>query len=162
MELAVIFQMMFVGAPSVYYGDEVGLTGGNDPDCRRCMVWEKEKQDQKLLHLYRKLIALRRRELCIKTGRYAVNLCERRLYGFVRFDDRHEIYTVINADDERKTVEVPVFYKKKHVDWESGWEYSVRKTGDRQYLNADIWNYRGWLQVDLNPMSAVIIISKEE
>src|SRR5699024_9267636 len=37
------------GVPCLYYGDEIGLTGGMDPDCRKCMVWEKEKQDQDLL-----------------------------------------------------------------------------------------------------------------
>src|SRR5699024_11323659 len=40
----------------------IGLTGGMDPDCRKCMVWEKEKQDQDLLKFTQDLIAVRRKE----------------------------------------------------------------------------------------------------
>jgi len=50
------------GVPCLYYGDEIGLTGGMDPDCRKCMAWEKEKQDQDLLKFTQDLIAVRRKE----------------------------------------------------------------------------------------------------
>lgn len=162
LKLAVIFQMTFVGAPSVYYGDEVGLTGANDPDCRRCMVWDHAKQDRELLQLYRELILLRRRKQCIKTGRYTVNLCEGRLYGFARFDEKQEVYTILNADDRPRMAEVPVFYKKKHIDWRSGREYLADPAGDRTYLNSDIRDYGGRIRIRMEPMSAVILLSKEE
>src|SRR5699024_191828 len=45
-----------------YYGDEIGMTGANDPDCRKCMVWEAEKQDRELHQFVKDLIALRRNE----------------------------------------------------------------------------------------------------
>ena len=35
-----LFQFTYVGAPMVYYGDEVGMWGANDPDCRKPMVWD--------------------------------------------------------------------------------------------------------------------------
>ena len=105
---------------------------------------------------------LRRQKQCIKTGEYAANLCEGRMYGFVRFDVKQEVYTIINADDRRKTADVPVFYRKKYIDWESGREYQVEPIGEQQYLNSDIWNYRGRIQINMEPMSAIILLSKEE
>ncbi|MBU5584002.1 alpha-glycosidase, partial [Enterococcus sp. S181_ASV_20] len=44
----------------LYYGDEVGLDGGIDPDCRKCMIWDPEKQDLQLFEFVKQLIALRR------------------------------------------------------------------------------------------------------
>ncbi|KPL78800.1 hypothetical protein ADN00_06130 [Ornatilinea apprima] len=53
-------QMLLPGVPMVYYGDEVGLRGANDPDCRRCMPWEPETWDQELYAHYKKMIQIRR------------------------------------------------------------------------------------------------------
>lgn len=66
--LAVALQILSKGCPMVYYGDEVGMTGGNDPDCRRGMLWKEELQDQKMLAHYKKLLALRKSEPCIVNG----------------------------------------------------------------------------------------------
>ena len=41
--LALLFQMTYPGIPMLYYGDEIGMQGGADPDCRRPMIWEEEK-----------------------------------------------------------------------------------------------------------------------
>jgi cyclomaltodextrinase / maltogenic alpha-amylase / neopullulanase len=58
--LAATFLLTYTGAPMLYYGDEIGMEGGADPDNRRPMVWEPEQQDQELLAHYRRLIALRK------------------------------------------------------------------------------------------------------
>lgn len=160
MRLAITFQMTFAGSPSVYYGDEIGMTGDNDPDCRRCMIWEKEKQDQELLELYKKLIHLRKQEQCIKTGKFAVNLCEGRLYGFVRYDEGKEIYIVINGDENEQTAEIPVFYKKQYMDWETGQEYMVETAERKECCNSDIYHYEGIIPIHMEPLSTIILISK--
>ncbi|GCF95588.1 alpha-glycosidase [Enterococcus florum] len=61
------FAFMFLqkGTPCLYYGTEVGLAGGPDPDCRRCMPWEK--QDEALKEFFKKLIALRKRYASLLT-----------------------------------------------------------------------------------------------
>ncbi|MCT2536991.1 alpha-glycosidase [Aquibacillus koreensis] len=59
-ELLYLFQLSFVGTPCIYYGDEIGMAGGQDPGCRACMVWEPENQDLKLFHFVQKLIKLRK------------------------------------------------------------------------------------------------------
>ncbi len=60
MKLLAALQLLLPGMPFIYYGDEVGLTGGRDPDCRRGMLWDEERQNRDLLHHYRNLIALRK------------------------------------------------------------------------------------------------------
>lgn len=68
MKLAALFQFTYMGTPCIYYGDEVGLDGGPDPDCRKCMEWRPEHQDQDLFDFYRKLIALRKELAPLRTG----------------------------------------------------------------------------------------------
>ena len=59
LRLAVAMQMTFPGSPAIFYGDEIGLSGPNDPGCRMAMQWDGEKQDRQLLNWYRQLISLR-------------------------------------------------------------------------------------------------------
>lgn len=67
--LAATIQILSHGCPMIYYGDEVGMTGGNDPDCRRGMVWREDKQDLEILAYYKKLLSLRKSEPCICSGK---------------------------------------------------------------------------------------------
>jgi glycosidase len=55
------FTLLFLlpGSPCIYYGTEIGMTGGADPQCRRPMVWDAAKQDRELQAFFRELIALR-------------------------------------------------------------------------------------------------------
>jgi len=60
-KLPYVFLFSFPGAPSLYYGGEVGLSGKHDPDNRRCMIWDKDKQDASLLTHVKTLIKLRKK-----------------------------------------------------------------------------------------------------
>ncbi len=70
LKLAVLFQMIFPGAPSVYYGDEVGVTGGDDPDNRATYPWPDlgGRPDQALRAEFKKLIAMRHRHAVLRRG----------------------------------------------------------------------------------------------
>ena len=59
-KMALAFTFMQHGSPCIYYGTEVGMTGANDPDCRRCMVWDKEEQDLAFYSFTKQLVALRK------------------------------------------------------------------------------------------------------
>ncbi|MGB7460118.1 MAG: alpha-amylase family glycosyl hydrolase, partial [Carnobacterium jeotgali] len=48
------------GSPCIYYGTEIGMDGFNDPDCRKCMIWDEEKQDSNMLSFTKELIAFRK------------------------------------------------------------------------------------------------------
>ncbi len=65
-KMAIIWQMTFPGTPSVYYGDEAGLTGGEDPLNRRPYPWGQENRE--LLHYYQEMIALRQHYDVLRTG----------------------------------------------------------------------------------------------
>ena len=67
--LAAAMQLLWPGSPMIYYGDEVGMTGGDDPDCRRGMLWDKTRQDSQTLAFYKKLLALRREEPALLWGK---------------------------------------------------------------------------------------------
>ncbi|AQP54602.1 alpha-glycosidase [Vagococcus penaei] len=56
------FTFMQQGSPCIYYGTEYGMTGGGDPDCRKCMVWNKEDQDENFYDFTKHLIRIRQSE----------------------------------------------------------------------------------------------------
>ncbi len=65
-KIAMILLFISAGSPSVYYGNEVGMTGENDPDNRRCMIWDTSKQDYKCYDFVHKLIMLREKHTAFK------------------------------------------------------------------------------------------------
>ncbi|WP_308636752.1 glycoside hydrolase family 13 protein [Paenibacillus silvisoli] len=67
MKLAALFQMTYPGTPCIYYGDEIGMAGAGDPDCRQCMVWDEEQQNGDLLKFYQTLIALRKQHASLRS-----------------------------------------------------------------------------------------------
>ncbi len=70
LKLAVFFQMIFPGAPTVFYGDEVGVTGGDDPFNRATYPWADEggKPDTALLAEFKRLIHLRQQHAVLRRG----------------------------------------------------------------------------------------------
>ena len=60
MKLAIAIQMLSPGSPFIYYGDEYGMDGGKDPDCRRGMLWDENRQDKDMYAWYRELIRVRK------------------------------------------------------------------------------------------------------
>ena len=67
MKLAALFQFTYPGAPCIYYGDEIGMSGGGDPDCRQCMVWDEAGQNSELFYFYQTLIELRKQHPSLRS-----------------------------------------------------------------------------------------------
>ncbi|MEW9698947.1 alpha-glycosidase [Paenibacillus sp. SI8] len=76
MKLASMFQFTYPGAPCIYYGDEIGITGENDPDNRKCMEWDISKQDRELFGFFQSLIALRKKYAALRNGEFQFLLAE--------------------------------------------------------------------------------------
>ncbi len=68
LKLAAALQLLLPGMPMIYYGDEYGMTGGQDPDCRRGMVWDRAYQDQDMYRWYQTLIRVRKEYAAITEG----------------------------------------------------------------------------------------------
>lgn len=67
--LAAAFQLLLPGIPMIYYGDEIALSGGPDPDCRRGMLWKEELQNKNMLNWYKSLIKVRKENPIITEGK---------------------------------------------------------------------------------------------
>ena len=67
-KLGVVVQMMFPGSPSIYYGDEAGIDGENDPDCRKCMTWQENPGEKESFRFYQRLIQFRKKHSAIRNG----------------------------------------------------------------------------------------------
>jgi cyclomaltodextrinase / maltogenic alpha-amylase / neopullulanase len=58
-KLIYTIMLTFIGTPCIYYGDEIGITGEQDPGCRKCMEWDKSKRNHDIFNHVKKLIQLR-------------------------------------------------------------------------------------------------------
>ena len=100
MREAVVMQMTWVGAPTVYYGDEAGVCGFTDPDNRRTYPWGHEDQE---------LIAFHKEHPALKTGSLKILGGEENILSYARFKGHDRIIVVINNRSERAEVKVPVW-----------------------------------------------------
>ncbi|MGE3126428.1 MAG: alpha-amylase family glycosyl hydrolase [Fimbriimonadaceae bacterium] len=95
---AAAIQFTWPGVPCVYYGDEVGLDGGRDPDDRLCMDWDEAKWDLELLDHYRKLSGLRSRRAALQRGRATKMTAHDKigLFAFRRDEGQDQVWVVVN------------------------------------------------------------------
>ncbi len=97
LKLAMAFQMLFPGAPAVYYGDEIGMTGENDPGCRGGMAWGH--QDTELLQWQKDMIWLRKRHPALRLGSYRALAAKGGLFAFERKLGDDHVAAFFNASD---------------------------------------------------------------
>ncbi|MFP4976217.1 alpha-glycosidase [Paenibacillus sp. CN-4] len=115
MKLAALFLLTFPGTPCIYYGDEIGLDGGPDPGCRKCMEWDEKKRDSDLYNFYGRIIALRKEHTVFRTGRFRViTACQDNPCLVYERSDKSEAFTVwINNSAERREIKAELAGK----DW---------------------------------------------
>ncbi len=98
LKLALALQMTLPGMPMIYYGDEIGMTGEMDPDCRRGMIWDEKKQNKDILAYYQKWIKIHKKYSSLKNGQFKTILVDdiNKIYIFSRFNDIEELYIAFN------------------------------------------------------------------
>ncbi|MCT4688084.1 glycoside hydrolase family 13 protein [Vallitalea sp.] len=154
MKEAVVIQMTWQGAPTIYYGDEAGLCGWTDPDNRRAFPWGKE--DEELLSFHKEIISIHKRYQALRTGSLKYLYGEWGIISYGRWDDNDKLAIAVNNNDEERSFNIPV--------WELGitdsqtMERVILTTGDS--FNTDKEKYevkRGKIRLTLPKYSAIII-----
>ncbi|SDO45390.1 alpha-glycosidase [Alkalicoccus daliensis] len=147
MKLAALFQLTYTGTPCIYYGDEIGMDGGEDPGCRKPMIWEEEYQDKELFHFYKNLISLRKNHRALRDGTFRVLSAEKgkKYVAYERSDELHRFIIVMNSAENRQTVTLS--------DLGTGTFYNLADDQEQILEN-------GRLHIDLAPLEAVILKTK--
>ena len=154
MREAVAIQMTWVGAPTIYYGDEAGVCGFTDPDNRRTYPWGKE--DQELLGFHKEMIRIHKEHPALRTGSLNILAWKENIFSFARFNQEEQIVVIINNRSELTEVTVPVWraevpvkgrMKRLMYSYEEGYT-----TAYEEYLVQD-----GEVVVNMGAYSALII-----
>ena len=107
MREAVAVQMTWVGAPTVYYGDEAGVCGFTDPDSRRTYPWGQENRE--LVEFHKEMIRIHKREKPLRTGFLKMLSWSSNVLAYARFQEGEQIIVVLNNSKELKEVTIPVW-----------------------------------------------------
>jgi glycosidase len=120
LKLAWLFMLTFPGAPCIYYGDEIGVDGEHDPDCRKSFPWDETKWNRDLLDYVRSAISLRKSNASLRRGTFARLWSADSVYAFGRALEGVEtlnatslLIVALNASDEPRQIEVQYEAKKK-------------------------------------------------
>lgn len=105
--MAVLMQMTWPGAPTIYYGDEAGLCGWTDPDSRRAYPWGHE--DEELIQYHKELIRIHKEHQVLRTGSILFLFGEYQCISYGRFDDNEHIVVAINISQNTRHMEIPVW-----------------------------------------------------
>ena len=156
---AVVMQMTWVGAPTIYYGDEAGVCGWTDPDNRRTYPWGKE--DKELIQFHKDIIAIHRESRALKTGSIKILFGMHRLIAYGRFLPDEQYVVIVNNGYESVNLEVPV--------WQLGIKKNAKmlrlmRTTEEGYdmtpEEYDVKNSMVWIEV--GPISAIILKAEQE
>ena len=100
LENVLLLQMTLPGVPCIYYGDEAGMQGYNDPFNRRTYPWGKE--DGKILSIFKKMIALRQNNSLLVDGDLEVIYMYKSCFSFARYNSKRLIVISVNMDKEEQ------------------------------------------------------------
>ncbi len=114
LKLAWLFMFSIPGAPCIYYGDEIGINGRHDPECRKSFPWDEDRWDQDLLSYARKCASLRTEYASLRRGDYKRIHAEGEVLAYSRSYKHETLVVAFNASNEEKMLELPLG-KKPHV-----------------------------------------------
>jgi alpha-glucosidase len=104
---AVLMQMTWPGAPTIYYGDEAGVCGWTDPDSRRTYPWGHE--DHELIQFHRDIIKVHKQSEALKTGSLKMIYGAHKLLVYGRFNAKEQYVICVNNNYEDTEVTLPVW-----------------------------------------------------
>jgi len=165
-KLVLVFQMTYLGAPSVYYGDEAGMWGGDDPDDRKPMLWPEmqyedetthpygaprprdvNKFDQSLFDFYKKVIGIRKSSAAFTAGSFHTLMTDdqREVLVYLRQAENAKAIVVFNNSAAQHAINIPFAETK-------GWRDALN--------NAPVRVSKDKIQLTLPAQSAAILIKR--
>ncbi|MDA3814360.1 MAG: alpha-amylase family glycosyl hydrolase [Candidatus Cloacimonetes bacterium] len=110
LKLAVLFQMTFVGVPHIFYGDEIAMMGGHDPDNRRPFNWKfkNSKDSLELRNWYKKLIMIRKDNIPLRRGYFEFICAEDNIIIYKRTLKEKDLIIIINNNSDVKKLDFPL------------------------------------------------------
>lgn len=151
---AVVIQMTWIGAPTIYYGDEAGVCGFTDPDNRRTYPWGRE--DKMMIQFHKDIIRLRRENDELRLGSIKYLDGDYNFLAYARFRGKNCCAILVNNNNAPITRELSV--------WEAGVPRAGKmkvllQTADKGYmLNGQEYEvYAGKIKLELPPTSATIL-----
>lgn len=156
---AVVIQMTWPGAPTIYYGDEAGLVGWTDPDNRRCYPWGRE--DLSLIEMHRRIAALRHSLPVLRTGSLKALDAGNGWIAYARFNEEKRVITVCNNSNDAVLIRLHLrdigaeeneIYSIAFCTDSSGWSDESRFAGKVK---------NGYIQLLMASHSAVILVKED-
>ena len=152
LKLATLFQMTYPGAPSIYYGDEIGMTGGHDPANRGAFPWHDTTiWDHELLHDFQRLTALRKAHPALRRGTIHILFAVDDVFVFARCYREETIIVAFNPSRETRRVDIAVdSVLKDRCVLQDAWSHQTRSV-EGGYLRS----------FEVEPRSGRVFLAKE-
>jgi glycosidase len=148
-QIAYLFLFSYPGAPMIYYGDEVGLEGGKDPDNRRAFPWDTGLWKEDLRAWIQRLIGLRKRLPALRRGSFQRLLVDdnRSCYAYARILGEENVLIALNTSNTRRNLRIPV----DKLGWGDG-RIVQNQMGEGEYIVSGTD-----LQISINPWSGLLL-----
>ena len=147
LQLAMLFMYTYLGAPCLFYGDEIGLTGGHDPDCRKGFPWDDTHWNRDLLNYTKAIIALRKEHPALRRGTYQRLFAEERVFAFARQYEGNSFVIVMNAGDAGKNISFSI----EKLDSSKSTTTTIFGQNTKPYIENSI------IHLEITPRSGTII-----
>jgi glycosidase len=146
--LAVLFQMTYPGAPSIYYGDEVGMEGGNDPNNRAPMVWDRSRWNMPLHEVFERAVALRNAHPALRGMDIETRYAHGQAVAFLRKGGGETAVTAFNAGDTEQTLAISL-PEGAPARWTDAWR------------GGSVTATNGIVSVTLPPLSSAVLVAED-
>ncbi|MDR2649913.1 MAG: glycoside hydrolase family 13 protein [Clostridiales bacterium] len=156
---AVAFQMSWPGNPTIYYGDEAGLSGWTDPDNRRPYPWGRENKTIQDFH--RACIKVRKTHPMLRTGSVMFLYNDQGIISYGRWNDEDHMAVILNNNSIEKTMSIPVWKMECALD--SKMEALISSSEGKWMLDGGVYDVvDGMMAVTVGAYGSLILVEKSQ